>query len=179
MTGVYQSNGLYLAQYVPYLAGTYTLTITLLGIQIKDSPWEVEVIPGDIDASKSITTLGAAPITSVAGVTKFFTITTFDMYSNLQTTSYNDTNITIMATYVTNSQYASPLGLADLTGWDYIYGRDISGIVQDNFDGTYAAQITIYRAASFILSIKINEVDVVNSPYNNVAPSAYYGISPN
>lgn len=74
---------MYLAQYVPQLSGTYTLSITLLGVHIKDSPWAVTVVPGEIDATKSTTTIGVAPITQVAGVTKFFIITTYDMFSNL------------------------------------------------------------------------------------------------
>ena len=77
----------------------------------------VIVSPGEIDATKSRTDLGVAPITAVAGLTKFFAINTFDLFSNKEIVSYNATNITIIAKYVDNTQYVSPLGLSDITNW--------------------------------------------------------------
>jgi hypothetical protein len=179
-TAVYQADGLYKSQYVPQLAGTYVLTITLLGDDIKGSPWSVTVEAGEIDSSNCLSNLGVAPISGVAGMTKFFTINTFDMFGNQQRSSYTYTNITIEATYEDNTQYTSPLGIADVANWAEIYGRDIAGISQDNKDGSYAAQITIYRAGKFSLSIRINDIDISGSPYSlstdyfYIAPSDIY-----
>lgn len=93
------------------------LKITLLGDPIKDSPWTVKILPGEISAPLSVTNLGAAPITSVAGMTKFFKISTFDIYGNKEISSQTDTVITIIATYVDHLAYPSPLGLPDFTNW--------------------------------------------------------------
>ena len=116
------SNGLYLCQYVPKLAGTYTLSITLLGVGIAGSPWTVIVSPGEIDPAQCTSNLGAAPLYATAGLTKFFTIITYDMYGNRITQSYGNNTVSIFATYVNNTKYTSPLGIPDLSNWAQIYG---------------------------------------------------------
>lgn len=84
ITAVYVSNGLYLAQYVPQIAGSYQLDITLLGLPISGSPFTVNIVPGEVSPTNSMTNLGLAPITVKAGMTKFFKITTYDLYNNLE-----------------------------------------------------------------------------------------------
>lgn len=48
LTATHLGAGLYLAEYVPQLAGTYTLTITLLGEKISGSDWTTVAAPGEI-----------------------------------------------------------------------------------------------------------------------------------
>lgn len=103
-------------------------------------------------------------MTVTAGETKFFQIDTFDLYGNRQVLSYDDTKITILATYQNHMNYPSPIGVADLPNWPTIYGKDISGIALDRRDGTYASQLTIFRAGSYIVNTIINNVGVKNSP---------------
>lgn len=176
-TGVYQSNGLYLVQYVPQIAGKYVLTITLLGKPIKNSPFSVNIIPGEVAPTNCITTLGLAPLSVRAGVTKFFTVTTYDLFNNLQVQSYADTDVAIFAAYVNHNAYASPISVPDLPNWSFIHGKDISGIALDKGDGTYASQFTIFRAGTYALSIKINDVHVKQSPYQQ-PQSDYLYITP-
>jgi Filamin/ABP280 repeat len=177
ITGVYQSNGLYLAQYVPQVAGKYTLSITLLDVHIKGSPFTVDIVPGEVSPSNCITSLGLAPLTAKAGSTKFFTITTYDLFNNLEVQSYADTEIEILAKYVDHNAYLSPINVPDLPTWQFNYGKDITGLALDRFDGTYASQLTIYRAGTYALSIKVNEVHVKQSPYQ-MPESDYLYITP-
>jgi hypothetical protein len=100
------------------------------------------------------------PFSVKAGSTKFFTITTYDLYGNLEVSSYNTTDVSIYAQWVQSNAYVSPLSLPDLANWDTIYGKDVSGIALDNGDGTYASQFTIYRAGTFTLGIQIDRQDV-------------------
>ena len=78
-------------------------------------------------------------------MTKFFTITTYDLFNNLEVQSYNDTDVDIYAKYVDHNSYLSPIGVPDLANWPFVYGKDISGIALDRKDGTYASQYTIYK----------------------------------
>lgn len=114
-----------------------------------------------------------------AGITNFFTITMKDIHENLLTSSVATTKIEIMATYLDHDQYPSPIGIADLTDWQSTYGQNIAGIALDNGDGTYAAQITIYKAGRFTLNIRVNTLDIKNSPFRTieVSPTNVYGPS--
>ncbi len=120
----------------------------------------------------SVTNLGLAPLTAKAGLTTFFLVTTYDLYGNLEKVSYNTTKIDILGTYVNHNTYLSPIGVPDLSNWDYVYGKDIKGLSIDNGDGTYSSQYTIYRAGTYALSIKVNYVDLQGSPYSQ--PSSDY-----
>lgn len=49
-------------------------------------------------------------------------MTTKDIYGNARTSSKNTTEILIMADYVDNLAFVSPIGVSDLTNWESIYG---------------------------------------------------------
>lgn len=85
------SNGLYYAQYVPQIAGTYSVSIKLLDLPIKGSPFTLIVVPGEVAPTNCITSLGLGPLTVRAGITKFFTLSTYDLYNNKEVVSYNTT----------------------------------------------------------------------------------------
>lgn len=172
---------MYDAQYVPQRAGVYKVTIMLLGYlgkedqQIKGSPFTVVVYPGEILPQNCTTSLGLGKLTVKAGETKFFQIDTVDLYGNKQVRSYDDTKITIYATYLNHDNYFSPIGVADLPNWPTIYGKDISGIALDRHDGTYASQLTIFRAGEYRINSVLNNVDVKNSPqFIEIIPSDIY-----
>lgn len=52
---VYESNGVYQANYVLKKAGQYTVHVKLLGVDISGSPYMVTVSPGEVSASQSST----------------------------------------------------------------------------------------------------------------------------
>lgn len=60
--GVYQSNGLYSAQYVAMKAGQYVVNVRLLGIDIASSPYSIVVRPGEISAQNTYTTINSQDI---------------------------------------------------------------------------------------------------------------------
>eukprot|EP01022_Parablepharisma_sp_SALTPOND_P020162 TRINITY_DN3593_c0_g1_i1.p2 TRINITY_DN3593_c0_g1~~TRINITY_DN3593_c0_g1_i1.p2 ORF type:complete len:1692 (-),score=110.26 TRINITY_DN3593_c0_g1_i1:19422-24497(-) len=161
-TATYSSLGLYEVQYVPIIAGTYSLAITLEGVNIKDSPFALEVAAGDIDPTKCVVDLPALP-SMTAGATMFFDITAKDIYGNT-ITSGGLTDIAILADYLNSDSFASPIGAPDLPDWAAIYGTDISGAYKDLGNGKYTGQITVFRAGSFSLKITINSASISGTP---------------
>jgi len=83
----------------------------------------------------------------------------------------------VIATYLDHTQWPSPISIPDLTDWKSTYGENIAGIALDNGDGTYAAQLTIYKAGRFRLNIRVNTLDIKNSPFKTieVSPTNVYG----
>ena len=77
-----------------------------------------------------------------------------------------DLEIEITAVYVDHGSWPSPIGIADATDWGSIYGTDIAGIAIDNNDGSYAGQITVYRAGAFRIDVKVNSLHINGSPYS-------------
>lgn len=136
VTATYQSAGQYLANYVPIISGTYSLSISLLGIEIRDSPWVLIISPGEIEPTKSTTDIVAASQVLEAGMTYFFTITTKDVYDNLLVKGTEDANFEIVAEYVSTT-YTSPISIADYPQMAAEFGTDVAGIATDQEDGTY------------------------------------------
>ena len=167
--------GQYKATYVPTKAGTYTMNIKLLGEHIKNSPFTVIVSTGDISAVQSTTDI-STPITVIAGDTYFFTFNAKDLFGSTITTGGQSEEISIMAYFQTATAFDSPIGVADLTNWEYINGKDIAGVIQDLGDGTYSGQVTILKAAAFTLDVQVNDVSMTGSPFSplTVSPSEIY-----
>lgn len=77
-----------------------------------------------------------------------------------------DLEIEITAVYVDHGSWPSPIGITDATDWESIYGTNIAGIAIDNNDGSYAGQITVYRAGAFRIDVKVNSLHINGSPYS-------------
>lgn len=112
-------------------------------------------------------------------MTKFFNIDMIDIYGNPLTSSATttDTEVLILAEYDNHAAWGSPIGVSDLTNWDYIYGRDIAGLAVDSNNGKFKGQITVFRAGTYILHVKVNGINIIGSPlsYLLVEPSDIYG----
>ena len=104
------------------LAGEYSLTIDLIGTEILDSPFTMNVLPGDVDPPQSTTSLGSVPLAGTAGTTIFFTIQMVDIYGNAEIASKEGNSIELIAKYNDHSAWASPIGVADYSNWQQIYG---------------------------------------------------------
>lgn len=176
-----------MAEYIPRYAGTYTLTIELGGVAISGSPWTTIVSPGEIDPTECSHSIpvgaGESEVAMVAGITHFFEIITRDINGNLIKSSRENTTVEITAVYENHVDWTSPLSVPDFLNWEEIYGRDIAGLAAfDNTtdpdsDSTYRGQVTIYRAGTFTLQVRINGIDVQESPmpaWLRVAPSDLY-----
>jgi hypothetical protein len=73
-TAVYQSLGAYLVEFVPLIAGEYSCTVQLYGIDINGSPFSAIVYPGEVKASLCYTTITPGELSSIkAGFTYYFT----------------------------------------------------------------------------------------------------------
>ena len=174
VTATYVSAGKYQAQFVPMVAGTYSLAITLKDTQILNSPFKLVVTPGDIEPTKCVSDL-ATTATMAAGSTLFMVITTKDIYGNVISTG-GRTDITILAKYVDSTAFASPISAPDLTNWAALYGTDISGNYKDESNGKYTGQETIFRAGSFKLNVNIAGLAISGSPVTlTVNPTTIYG----
>ena len=111
-----------------------------------------------------------------AGLTYFFTVQAVDIYGASHYTSVPDLDIEITAIYVDHDSWPSPIAIDDAADWQSTYGTNIAGIAIDNNDGSYAGQITIYRAGEFYIDVKINSSHIAGSPYSPllVAPTNIY-----
>jgi hypothetical protein len=50
---IYQQDGLYEAEYVPFKAGDYQVNVRLLDTDISGSPYDIVVLPGEISSLNS------------------------------------------------------------------------------------------------------------------------------
>lgn len=170
------SVGLYGASYIPLKPGTFTLTITLRGDEIYNSPWEVTIDPlTEPSAEFSLTDI-TTPITITAGSTYSFIFTAYDLFDTAITVGGEEESIAIMAYFQDASAYDSPIGVADLDNWEEVLGYNIAGSVEDLGDGTYECLVTIMKAAEFTMEVNVNDVPLTGSPFSPlyVVPAEIY-----
>jgi hypothetical protein len=136
----------------------------LLETDIIGSPYDIEVFPGEISSTKSFTSISDEDLQELeAGSTYLFTVYLVDIYSNALTNG--DQQIEILAEYEDHSEWPSPIDIPDLYNWQALYGANIAGITTKNQDGSYQGQLTLYRAGTFQLYVKINRQHVIDSPW--------------
>jgi len=180
VAGIYLDKGLYQLQYVPRVAGNYIVHITLLGVDIKGSPYNVVVMPGETSSSNSFTTVTNLALTQFeAGVTYLFQLQLVDIFNNYLVDGSQNDFIEVMALYQNNAAWPSPISIPDLANWQSIYGVDIAGLCSNNNNGVYNCQLTTYRAGLYTMSVKVNGLHVFNSPWSpvNVSPTDLYAPS--
>ena len=87
--------------------------------------------------------------------------------------------VVVQAVYNNHDDWLSPIGVADLTNWQTTYGTSILGTAIDNNDGTMTGSVTIQRAGSYTLYIKVNGFDIIGSPHSpfKVKPSILFAPS--
>ena len=73
--------------------------------------------------------------------------------------------ISTIADYVHHDNYPSPIGIADLAGWQTTYGVRITGNSWDNNNGRMTAQVNIRRAGTYSLTTQVDGIDVIGSPF--------------
>lgn len=90
----------------------------------------------------------------------------------------DELNVAIMADYVDHTDWPSPISIPDAADWQAIYGTNIAGIAIDNNDGTMTGQVTIYRAGTFTLNIRVNSIQISNSPHSQLLVRPTYLYAP-
>ena len=69
---------------MPQIAGEYTVTVSLLNIDIIGSGFTATVYPGEVKSSVCTSSVQAVDIAGLrAGITYFFTVTFVDIYGNV------------------------------------------------------------------------------------------------
>ena len=113
-----------------------------------------------------------------AGASYDFIISFVDMWSNLHYQTLQDEldagmAVTVTADYQNHDKWLSLIGIEDVTDWKTTYGTSILGTQANVGDGTMTSTFTIYRAGSYLVTVQIDGVDVVGSPYTlEVEPTA-------
>eukprot|EP01119_Soliformovum_irregulare_P019678 TRINITY_DN6285_c0_g1_i2.p1 TRINITY_DN6285_c0_g1~~TRINITY_DN6285_c0_g1_i2.p1 ORF type:complete len:1759 (+),score=451.20 TRINITY_DN6285_c0_g1_i2:385-5661(+) len=129
-TVVDNQDGSYSASYVATVAGSYVLTITTGGNQIRNSPLNVTVYAGTPGASSVITGWSG---TFVAGTVVNFNITSLDRYGNVA--------------YSVGAQYS-----VQITG----PSTNIYANISSRGDGTYAGSYQLFIAGTYQLTAALN-----------------------
>lgn len=147
--------------------GQNGLTTTL-----SNSPKSVTVYPGQIDPTKSYTNLSGSPLTQ-ASVAFNFVKSFVDLWDNLHYQTLSDDIaagmvVTITADYINHDNYPSPVSVPDLSGWQSTYGTSLTGTSADNNDGTMTGTLTVMRAGSYRLTIQIDGVNIIGSPFTHL-----------
>lgn len=191
VAAVYQSEGTYEAQYVPTIVGTYDVSVRLLNkgvinapdelyVHVVGSPYTLKVQPGEVAPANCDTSVVASDLLDIeSGNTYRFTINLRDIYNNNLLVGDAKSVIKILAIYEDHSEWPSPIAIDDLYNWDQLFGVDVVGLASDNLDGTYHAQLTVYRAGSYSLEVTINDQHVQGSPWDalKVHPTGLYAPS--
>ena len=81
--------------------------------------------------------------------------------------------VTVTADYDNHDNYPSPIGIVDLSNWQTTYGTSISGSAPDNNDGTMIGTLTILRAGTYTLTVLVDDVDVITSPFSYLEVEPY------
>ena len=166
------SDGTYRAQVTPIKPGTFKLYISLNGIEIKDSPFNVTVKIGKPSNVTSQLTGIAFPKNVLAGVSFEFTLELYDAFGNkLNAEPEIPIDIDSVALFQSSS-YTSPIGVPDIANFDTVTGKDFGGAVASNDDGTYKITYTVFRAGTFNLTLNINGNPLTGLPgVLNIQPS--------
>jgi len=73
---------------VPFTAGDYIVSVKLVDIDIKGSPYYAKVQAGEVSSQNSFTSIKEADLLSiVAGQTFLFTVSLVDIYGNAKTSA--------------------------------------------------------------------------------------------
>ncbi len=132
-------DGTYGASYTPTKSGTDNVAITLNGSAISGSPYSSAVSAGPPVAS---TSTGNVPSSVTAGNASIVTVTSRDVYGNLETTG----GATVVVT-VSGANSAAPA-------------------VTDNGDGTYSASYTPTVSGTDTVAIALNGGSISGSPFS-------------
>ncbi|CAK9080192.1 unnamed protein product, partial [Durusdinium trenchii] len=156
-------DGLYKVEYLVNVAGTYQVTASLNGRQIKDRPFDFIARPGQVSSAHS-TVSGLGAIEFIAGTEATFIVQARDAYGNALDEQVGEVTASIeWEAYNTlttmNVLDDTPLNNAE-------FGRYFYGTSTYIGFGQYEIKYTALREGSHKLFVKINGGNVYNSPFN-------------
>ncbi|CEG45777.1 Actin-binding cytoskeleton protein, filamin [Plasmopara halstedii] len=131
----------------PQVSGDYFLTIILNNVSLAANPFEVTVLPAQLNPAQCVLSGPGLQIGRVAGQTVIVELEARDMYANRIFTG-NLNNLNLQA-----SRLDSTVPIVAM------------GQVVDNADGTYRIMYTPRVVGSYSVSVTWNGVHLHNSPY--------------
>jgi len=149
-----RADGSYNVAYIPVIAGTFNLHVTLDGYAVQNSPFKVQVSPSGASSKNSIA-YGPGTIEAIAGVDAPFTVEVRDAQDNVV---LNDSKIRVSAI---------------LRG----PAAQLNSIVASNGDGTYGGEYRAEKAGKYQLEVEVNGEQVKDSPFSVAVSAAELSIS--
>jgi hypothetical protein len=136
-------NGIYNVEYTPVLSGVYSLHVLLDGENIKDSPFSLNILPGNISALHCEAE-GEGLKSAVANEYSFFKVITKDNHGN----NINEGGKNIIVKGTTSGSI------------------EFEGSSKDNKDGTYLIEYTAKQKGDYKLNVSIDNENIKNSPFD-------------
>ena len=140
--------------------------------EISGSPFAVTILPGEVYPPLCYTDISGSQLTQT-NLAYSFNIFFRDEEYNLHYKTMNDEIaaglvVSVTFDYVNHDNYPSPLGIADDSDWQSIYGTSHAGTLTDNNDGSMTASVTILRAGTYLITVQVDGIDVIGSPYEHL-----------
>ena len=140
-------DGTYAASYTPTVSGSDTVTITINGTAIQDSPATSEVSAGPADAAHTTANVPNGE----AGMPTVVTIQARDANDNLRTTGGDTVTVSVTGGNTGSGTTAAAVAV----------------MVTDHGDGSYTTQYTPVAAGTDSIAIQLNGSPIQGSPYTS------------
>jgi hypothetical protein len=161
-------------------AGDYQLRVMLANKNIKDSPFELQVVPGSVASATTHTVpvpnYDDGTVKCVAGSEAVFYVQTQDAYQN--DLDREATEITVAAQWQGYFQQTAIDLVDDSDILTAEFGRIYFGHAEYVGDGRFLARYTALREGEYKLYVSSNGVDIGDSPYDVLASPAAMGYGP-
>lgn len=165
------------------MTNSYTSVNPSASRTVSGSGYTLTVYPGQIRQTSCYTNVSGSP-SRVAASAYTYTISFVDLWNNLHYQTLSDEIsrgmiVSVFADYINHSNYPSPIGIPDLSGWATTYGTRVTGSASDTNNGKMTASLTIRRAGTYRLYTKIDNTNVAGSPFSylEVTPTSIHAPS--
>jgi hypothetical protein len=169
-------DGLYKMEYLLTAAGSYTLSVTLNGRHIRDSPFTgFTALPGRVSPWNSTAT-GECVSTFIAGNPCTFVVQAKDAFNN-----NNDENIGNVTTAIEWEHYLGTTTMPVLNDEalnNAEFGRYFYGTATYIGSGQYQVSYTALREGEHKLYVRINEENILGSPFTLIGQPAVAAYGP-
>ncbi|GLD92877.1 hypothetical protein PINS_up001456 [Pythium insidiosum] len=154
---------------VPFFSGIHALDVTINGVRIFGSPFQVSVTPNAMHPSRSLLSGPGLTANRVAGVLTIVTLETRDLHGNRIFTG----GLNAMAA----AMGGGTAPVIEIRAFHTTRATAIeTGVVVDNGDGTYTLSYTPRVVGTYLVHITQRGVHIHNSPYSvSIVPNDAVG----
>ena len=169
------SNPFFYGEFIPLIPGEYTVNIKYGNVHIKNSPYNLTIIHGEISPIYSKIINNLENLSQKAGLITRLKLQLYDIMKNEYKAEpdYFPVNIKFLAKWVESqtieqNKCGNEQGISDDNTLEKIY----AGNAKSNNNGTYELTISPLKIGKYELYIYINEQKIDNCPFNlDVLPS--------